>query len=301
MGSKRKIAGKLVDYMLANTPSAKYVYDLFGGGGAMSFEFMQRPQIESVHYNELNTGVVELLRKIMADGVTDEFYRWVTRDEFNEVKKGDDWRAGLIKTCWSFGNNQRTYLFGKSIEADKELLHRIVVDKCVKSLDAFNAKHGELINRDVFEIETIKERRIFVCRETKKTGNRVGVEHLGRLQKLQRLERLQKLQRLERLSISNQSAFDVQIDTPTHESIVYLDPPYKGTEEYAEKMCHNELSAFIDTLTERGYKVYMSSYESPLNEVYQLSHRCNFKNAIVSKVTERLFCNVVESNASQLF
>ena len=123
MGSKRKIAGKLVDYMLANTPSAKYVYDLFGGGGAMSFEFMQRQQIERVHYNEINTGVVELLRKIMTDGVTDEFYQWVTRDEFNELKKGGDWRAGLIKTCWSFGGNQSSYLFGKSIEADKEVWH----------------------------------------------------------------------------------------------------------------------------------------------------------------------------------
>ena len=27
MGSKRKIAGKLVDYMLNNTPNAKYVYE----------------------------------------------------------------------------------------------------------------------------------------------------------------------------------------------------------------------------------------------------------------------------------
>lgn len=223
MGSKRKIAGKLVDYMLANTPSAKYVYDLFGGGGAMSFEFMQRPQIERVHYNELNTGVVELLRKIMADGVTDEFYQWVTRDEFNQIKKGDDWRAGLIKTCCSFGNSQKQYLFGRSIEADKELLHRIVVDKCLKSLDAFNVKHGDVINRDVFEIETIKERRLFVCRETKKTGNMVGLEHL------ERIEHLERLQHIERLKISNQSAFDVQINTPPHETIVYLDPPYQGT------------------------------------------------------------------------
>ena len=297
MGSKRKIAGKLVDYMLANTPSAKYVYDLFGGGGAMSFEFMQRPQIERVHYNELNTGVVELLRKIMADGVTDEFYQWVTRDEFNEIKKGNDWRAGLIKTCWSFGGNQRCYLFGKSIEADKELLHRIVVDKCLKSLDAFNAKHGDVINREVLEIDVMHERRLFVRRVF--TGKEFGaVENLERIQSLERLEQIEQLQQLK---ISNHSAFDVQIDTPPHQTIVFLDPPYQGTRQYAEKMCHNELYAFIDTLKAKGYKVYLSSYESPLHEVYQLAHRCNFKNAIVNKVTERLFCNVVESNASELF
>ena len=36
MGSKRKIAKELMDYMLANTPNATAFYDLFGGGGAIS-------------------------------------------------------------------------------------------------------------------------------------------------------------------------------------------------------------------------------------------------------------------------
>ena len=36
MGSKRKIAKPLIDYMLNSNPNAKYFYDLFGGGGAMS-------------------------------------------------------------------------------------------------------------------------------------------------------------------------------------------------------------------------------------------------------------------------
>jgi len=64
MGSKRRIAGKIVDKILLDNPNAKYVYDLFGGGGAISFEFLQRPQIEKVFYNELNTGVVSLLKDI---------------------------------------------------------------------------------------------------------------------------------------------------------------------------------------------------------------------------------------------
>ena len=64
MGSKRKLAGKIVDKILLDNPNTKYVYDLFGGGGAVSFEFLQRPQIEMVHYNELNAGVVALLKDI---------------------------------------------------------------------------------------------------------------------------------------------------------------------------------------------------------------------------------------------
>jgi len=48
MGGKRQIAPKIVDYILAKNPNVKYVYDLFGGGGAMSFEFLQRKQIKKV-------------------------------------------------------------------------------------------------------------------------------------------------------------------------------------------------------------------------------------------------------------
>jgi len=33
MGSKRKLAPKIVDFILAENPQAKYVFDLFGGGG----------------------------------------------------------------------------------------------------------------------------------------------------------------------------------------------------------------------------------------------------------------------------
>ncbi len=300
MGSKRKIAGKLVDCMLANTPNAKYVYDLFGGGGAMSFEFMQRPQIERVVYNELNTGVVELLRKIQKDGVTPEFYEWVTREQFKELNGGNDWRAGLIKTCWSFGSNQKDYLFGQNIERDKELLHRIVVDKCCESFEEFNQKHGGVIGREVFQIEAMHERRLFVRRLFRRQEFG-ALECLKRIQHLERLERLEHLERLERIETINLSAFDVIIDTPTPETIVYLDPPYFGKRGYAEKMCHDELYRFVDELTERGYKVYLSSYDSHMHEVFQVAHRSTVNPKVNKKVTERLFCNVAESDGSQLF
>ena len=63
MGSKRKLAKPIIDYIIANNPKAKHLYDLFGGGGTISFEALKRRQFQTVHYNELNTGVVELLKK----------------------------------------------------------------------------------------------------------------------------------------------------------------------------------------------------------------------------------------------
>ena len=70
MGSKRKLAPRLMNYILLQNPNCTTFVDLFGGGASMSLYALQVPQIKQVFYNELNTGVVELLRKILKDGVT---------------------------------------------------------------------------------------------------------------------------------------------------------------------------------------------------------------------------------------
>jgi len=101
-GSKRKLAEPIVNYILAHNPNAKYIFDLFGGGGAISFEALKRKQFKQVHYNEFNTGVVELLKKIRTDGVTKEFYNWIDRDTFNKHKNDNDWFGGLLKTLIGF-------------------------------------------------------------------------------------------------------------------------------------------------------------------------------------------------------
>jgi len=116
MGSKRRLSSKIVNFIIEQHGVIENFYDVFGGGGAISFEALQKHQIENVHYNDINTGVVNLLRKLQKDGITEEFYKWVSREEFNALKLGDSWKSGLIKTCWSFGNNQKDYLYAKAKE-----------------------------------------------------------------------------------------------------------------------------------------------------------------------------------------
>lgn len=159
MGSKRKLAPDLILHMANATPNAKHFYDLFGGGGAMSFAALQSGFFESVHYNELNTAVVALLEKIRADGVTDEFYQWIDRERFFELIKGDDWLAGLAQTCWSFGNGQGSYLYGRKVEPVKRVAH-----------DEVMAAGGNAY-------------RLEVLRERKKAGS-FRLEHLERLEHL---------------------------------------------------------------------------------------------------------------------
>ena len=68
-----------------------------------------------------------MLRKIQKDGVTPEFYEWVSREQFEEWKNKDCWKGGLVKSCWSFGNSQNTYLYGRDIEEKKRLANKFIV------------------------------------------------------------------------------------------------------------------------------------------------------------------------------
>ena len=84
MGSKRKLAKKIVNHIIEYNPNTKYICDLFGGGGAISFEFLQRQKIKKVVYNDLNTGVCELLKYIQKNGITKDFYNWISKNWNNK-------------------------------------------------------------------------------------------------------------------------------------------------------------------------------------------------------------------------
>jgi site-specific DNA-adenine methylase len=274
MGSKRKIAPKIMDYICAQNPNAKYFYDLFGGGGAISFEALQRKQFQRVVYNELNTGVVELLKKIRVDGVNDEFYQWRSRDEFMAHKGDDDWLGGLLKTCWSFGNNQQAYLFGKDVEPIKKAAHDYLM---------------------VNGYDKTTETRVRLIKEFKTAE---ALNGRFNLEQLERLEQLEQLERLERLEITNESYADVVIDTPINETVIYLDPPYKGTAQYAKKLDHIEFDEYVKNSL---YKIYVSGYESELPCVFALNHASSLSAISNKKTIERLFCNQQENNFFNLF
>lgn len=284
MGGKKGIAENIVDFIRFENPNAKYFYDLFGGGGAISFQALN--SFENVYYNELNTGVVKLLEKIRDDGVTDEFYKWVDRETFKNHKNDDTWYGGLLATCWSFGNNkEKGYLFGKNIEENKRLLHEIIVNRCDVSRKQFEAITGLYIDDKYLFKDNINDRRLEVMRVVKSSLGRTDMQQLQRLERLQQLEQLEQLQRL---NISNKSAFDVEITTPINETVIYLDPPYLNTAKYQEDICHNELMEYIKS---SPYKIYVSSYEFDLPVVLEMSKRCTMSAIVNNKVVERLYCN----------
>jgi len=299
MGSKRKLAPKIMAKIRELYPKATYFYDLFGGGGAMSFHALQLGY--TTHYNELNTGVVRLLEDIQKNGVSEKYYKWIDRDTFNANKSKDTLLGGICKVVWSFGNNQKDYLFSREIEEDKRLLHEIIVNKCEISLEKANTKFGMKIQMDgngLFGDETMNQRRLRIMAYVKGCVGRIDLEQLQRLQQLERLEQLerlqqlQQLQQLEQLQITNLSYDEVDINTPPEHTIIYLDPPYAKTTSYEEEVNHRELEQWIDDMTRKGYKIFLSSYEyNSMRCVASFEHRSTLSATANNKVKERLFVN----------
>jgi site-specific DNA-adenine methylase len=309
MGSKRKIAKDIVDVILAENPNTKYVYDVFGGGGAVSFEFAKRGI--KVYYNDLDTSIVELLKKVTTEGITKEFYDWVSREEFVKAKNSNDWKLGLIKTCWSFGNNyEKGYLYGKKIENSKQLLHNIIVSKCLQSIDEFQSISNIEIPLNMLDFENIQDRRLSLMKFIKSKLGRIDLEHLENINNLQNLwknfekdinksrmlehlsniNNVEKLQNYTSIEFSNKSYVDIIFETPLNETIIYCDPPYLNTEKYGKGICH---STFQNWVINNKYKTYVSSYEFPLKNVWQKEHKSTLSATNNSKVvTEKLFCNM---------
>lgn len=257
-GNKQAIAEDLMHVMLRYKPHAKYFYDLFGGGGAMSFCAMQYGL--KVHYNELNTQICELLKFLQNNKIPEEWYKFVTREEFHKHKDDMTAYGGFVSQVYSFGNNGKGYLFNPELEKIKHLMHDVVVYEDNKSLDKLN----RLLNTNIAMPfgDTILIRRL----DFKKQIRKYRRLDLQQLEQLQRLERLQQLQRLE---ITNKSYEDVLINTPIDETIVYLDPPYRNTVGY--KASRNfDYDKLYKWFKNNKYTCFMSEYNAPFKEIFNV-------------------------------
>ena len=287
MGSKRKIAEELMQKMIEIKPKAKYFYDLFSGGGAMSFYALQCGL--KVHYNEKQKGMVDLLEYILNRArnkekgqygiFPDDFYNFITREEFFDLISKDTIKAQFSRIVYSFGNSQRTYLFGKDIEYQKQLGHNIVMFCCEKSLKEFN----HLLNTNIVlsNKKTWNERRLDYLKQFSKEQRAV---------KLQRLEQLERLERLQSFTITNLDFADVKIITPLEETIIYLDPPYRGTAEYKEKFDYTRVDEYFK---QSPYTCFMSEYNAPFKSILEIKKESLLDNSADKKkfVIEKLFWN----------
>ena len=285
MGSKSKIAETLLLKMLEIKPNAKYFYDLFGGGASLSLTALQYGL--KVHYNEKQKGMVDLLKYLINPTLAgkyglfpDDFYNFITREEFFELIKQDTLKSQFARICYSFGNNQRTYAFNKDIEELKHLGHNIIVFQDKDALKELNQKTNS--NFTISNKKTWNERRLDFMRQF--LIGRRGEKG----EQLEQLQRFQKLQQLPAFAITNLDFRDVKIETPIEETIIYLDPPYRGTATYIEKCFFEDIDNYFRN---SPYSCFMSEYDAPFKSVFEIDKRCTLSATHNLLKKEKLFYN----------
>ena len=128
-GSKKKISKKIVEIIKQNFGTDKPIYDIFGGGGAITAECLIKGL--EVHYNDLDRTITGMFQRVLA---TDrEFLKTliISREEFfrirvKENKTVDDNLKLLVN---SFGNNKRSYLYSEEFSDLKHNLASGIVKK----------------------------------------------------------------------------------------------------------------------------------------------------------------------------
>jgi hypothetical protein len=280
-GSKTKI----IEHIAKFFPNADHFYDLFGGGFSVSHYMLEhrRKSFKHFHFNEIRPGICELVKDAIAGKYSNDIFKpeWISRERFLAEKDSN----AYVKIIWSFGNDGKSYIFGKEIEEQKRSMHMACV------FDEFDSFMKETFNINKWPNDLdITGKRLYL---KKIASKRVGLERLQQLQQLlqlQQLERLERLQQLQRLSFTSLDYRSVKIEK---NSTIYCDIPYFGTAKYDNEFNHKE---FFDWANEQENPVFISEYEvkdKRFELIKEFSHRSTFSSSGDKSipVVERLYGN----------
>lgn len=116
-GSKSKIA----DEIISKLPARKYFIDAFSGGGALAHCALESGKFEHIIANDLQTKDILEAHFLWTPEQHLEFQKkWITKEEFEQTDNL------YIKTCWSFSNNRKAYIYSKACYEYKRLLHNAI-------------------------------------------------------------------------------------------------------------------------------------------------------------------------------
>ena len=278
-GSKKKISKKIVEIIKQNFGTEKPIYDIFGGGGAITAECILNGL--EVHYNDLDRTITDMFQRVLA---TDrEFLKTliVSRDEFLKIREKENKTVddNLKLLVNSFGNNKRSYLYSEKLSDSKYNLAVEIIEK-YDTFDGYRKTETYLEAKDIFKDQD--------CQKTQQDR----MDRLQQLQRLQQLERLQQLGRLQQREVTN---LDYTEFSGVEHAILYLDPPYQNTELDGYSIKYFDNQSFYDWAYEMSKKniVLISSYEIS-DERFKCVYE--FKNAKstlapngVGNKTEKLF------------
>ena len=338
MGSKNRIARDIVEQL----PSAEYFVDLFCGGCAVTHAAMLSGKYKKFIINDISGDMPRLFVDAVNGKYRDE-KRVISREDFERLKGAD----AYVRTCWSFGNNGKGYLWNDETAGAKLLACKMILsddrnerwqayidfitylqnarkrlEERRANMERYREEYGEIkgslreelckylaeSGKTRADIDRIlgrngmaghyfgKSQWAFPTKENyekirEACPNFPPYDYWGqRLQSLESLQRLQSLERLQRLESDLQVfSSDYQSVEIPHGSVVYCDPPYKGTMEYKDSGF--DYLRFYDWLRTRDFPVYVSEYAMPddFAAVWSKNKTCSFGASNNQKVKEHLF------------
>ena len=270
-GSKKKISKKIVEIIKQNFGTDKPIYDIFGGGGAITAECLLNGL--EVHYNDLDETVTSMFQKVVGEDRDYLKTLIVSRDEFfkirdKENKTVDDELKLLVN---SFGNNRESYLYSEEFS---DLKYNLVTE-IIKKHDTFSG---------------------YKKTDTYKNAYRpFDIGKVDKNQVLQQLKPLQQLERLQQLQCVEATNLDYTEFSGVENAILYLDPPYENTLLKGYSVNEFDSQSFYDWAYEMSKKniVLISSYEisdERFECVYEFKNaRSTYAIGPRGKQTEKLF------------
>ena len=269
-GSKKKISKKIVEIIKQNFGTEKPIYDIFGGGGAITAECLINGL--EVHYNDLDRTITDMFQKVVSEDRDYLKTLIISRDEFFKIREKenktiDDELKLLIN---SFGNDRKTYLYSRKFS---DLKYNLAIE-IIKNHDTFDGyKKTDTYKNAYRPFDVGKEKK-----------NQV----LNQLKPLQQLERLQQVSHIEATNL------DYTEFSGAENAILYLDPPYENTVLKGYSIDSFDSQSFYDWAFKMANKniVLISSYEisdSRFECVYEFKKaRSTFQGGTNNK-TEKLF------------
>ena len=127
-GSKSKIADDIISLL----PARKYFIDAFSGGGALAHCALESGKFEHIIANDLQTKDILEAHFLWTPEQHLEFQKkWVTKEEFDQTDNL------YIKTCWSFSNNRKAYIYSKTCYEYKRRLHNAICFRDYKDFEDY--------------------------------------------------------------------------------------------------------------------------------------------------------------------
>jgi len=247
-GSKRKLIKNLNEIFEKVQPKDIILYDLFGGGGSVSFSIAQNPNVKKVIYNELDKNLFDFVMFLKNTSEEEFFERFYKPFYGRNDKPKDKIDKIFFERCYSFGNDGSGYIYSKEIEDIKRSLHYVIIHNDEKHIENIKKFYGDVNLNEIIEMgmpkndnEVQKKKlKLYEVLKPFMPPRRNLVAHINNINLLAKTLPHIKNKKIE---FHNKSYLDFK--NFEKNSIIYLDPPYQNTSGYNSDFNFNLFNDFI--------------------------------------------------------